>query len=164
MRHTLLAEKIVANPQVVDILSTPVRRRIKESCWVLKKIIPGVIKNNTQWFWCQTISMYQRFLYFKQRVRYSIDTIENAPKLHARAEKSDQKIITSLRRKQSALCGLSFWGTALYRQFLLRVLLLKQWLTCRRQWRFAIVFRLALSLCFRLHFFDSALADAYVFA
>ncbi len=53
--------------------STPVRRRIKGCHWVLKKIIPGVIKNSTQWFWCQTISMHQRFLYFKPRVSYSID-------------------------------------------------------------------------------------------
>ena len=52
--------------------STPVRRRIKGCHWVLKNIF-GVIKNNTQWFWCQTISMHQRFLYFKPRVSYSID-------------------------------------------------------------------------------------------
>ena len=49
--------------------STPVSRRIKGCHWVLKKIIPGVIKNNTQWFWCQTISMHQRFLYFKLQYR-----------------------------------------------------------------------------------------------
>ena len=30
---------------------------------MLKKIIPSVIKNNTQWFWCQTISIHQSFLY-----------------------------------------------------------------------------------------------------
>ena len=45
------------------ILSIPVRGRIKENRWVLNKIILDVIKNNTQWFWCQTISMHQSFLY-----------------------------------------------------------------------------------------------------
>ena len=46
------------------MLSTPVHGRIKEARWVLKKILLGVIKNNTQWFWCQTISIHQSFLYF----------------------------------------------------------------------------------------------------
>ena len=32
---------------------------------MLKKIIPGVIKNNTQWFWCQTISIHQSFFYIE---------------------------------------------------------------------------------------------------
>ena len=35
--------------------------RSKRARWVLKKIILGVIKNNTQWFWCQTISIHQSF-------------------------------------------------------------------------------------------------------
>ena len=48
---------------------TPVRGRIKEARWVLKKISPGVIKNNTQWFWCQTISIHQSFLYFSNAFR-----------------------------------------------------------------------------------------------
>ena len=34
-----------------------------EARWVLKKIIPSVMKNNIQWFWCQTISIHQSFLY-----------------------------------------------------------------------------------------------------
>ena len=49
--------------------STPVHGRIKEARWVLKKILPGVIKNNTQWFWCQTISIHQSFLYFSNAFR-----------------------------------------------------------------------------------------------
>ena len=51
------------------MLSTPVRGRIKEARWVLKKILPGVIKNITQWFWCQTISIHQSFLYFSNTFR-----------------------------------------------------------------------------------------------
>ena len=54
---------------MVAITSTPVRGRIKEACWVLKKILPGVIKNITQWFWCQTISIHQSFLYFSNTFR-----------------------------------------------------------------------------------------------
>ena len=29
----------------------------------------GVKESNTQWFWCETISMHQRFLYFKLQYR-----------------------------------------------------------------------------------------------
>ena len=54
--------------------STPVRGRIKEGRWVLKKIIPGVIKNNTQWFWCQTISIHQSFFILKQYISIAIIT------------------------------------------------------------------------------------------
>ena len=49
--------------------SPPVRERIKEARWVLKKILPGVIKNITQWFWYQTISLHQSFLYFSNAFR-----------------------------------------------------------------------------------------------
>ena len=49
--------------------STTVRGRIKEARWVLKKILLGVIKNITQWFWCQTISIHQSFLYFSNAFR-----------------------------------------------------------------------------------------------
>ena len=41
IRHALCISKT---------LSTPVRRRIKESRWVLKKIIPGVIKTTPSGF------------------------------------------------------------------------------------------------------------------
>ena len=36
---------------------------------VLKKILPGIIKNITQWFWCQTISLHQSLLYFSNAFR-----------------------------------------------------------------------------------------------
>ena len=45
------------------------RGRIKEGRWVL---IPGVIKNNTQWFWCQTISIHQSFFILKQYISIAI--------------------------------------------------------------------------------------------
>ena len=58
---------VICTPASVNTLcSTPVCGRIKEGRWVLKKIIPGVIKNNTQWFWCQTISIHQSFFILKQ--------------------------------------------------------------------------------------------------
>ena len=46
---------------------------------LLRKIILGVMKNNTQWFWCQTISIHQAFyieaMYFDCHYYTSINIV-----------------------------------------------------------------------------------------
>ena len=36
---------------------------VRKACWVLKKILPGDIKSNTQWFWCKTIDIHERYFW-----------------------------------------------------------------------------------------------------
>ena len=47
----------------LSIISILVHGWFKEGPWVLKKISQGDINNIAQWFWCQTISMHESYIF-----------------------------------------------------------------------------------------------------
>ena len=47
----------------LSIISLLVHGSFEEGPWVLKKISQGDIKNIAQWFWCQTISMHDSYVF-----------------------------------------------------------------------------------------------------